>query len=207
MTHRALPVVATILLGGCLVPSPPTMPPPAAMRDPILDQRPVQRVLLLPLVDESGHGPGGAVVSEAVHEEMAKTRRFKVVRPDPNDAAQLASRGPRRNGRIPVSVLVDLGKRYGVDGVLFGAITRYRAYPPPVVGLDLILLDVQTGSVLFSVEDLVDGADRLAANSMDAFYRDEAARGETLFGPEIVRTSPDWFARFAARRVVRVLAP
>lgn len=198
---------AAALLAACAVPPKEKLPAPAAVRDPVLDQRPVQRVLLLPLVDECGHGPGSAVVSDAVHEEIAKTRRFKVVRPDSADSARLAARGPRNNGRIPVTVLVDLGRRYGVDAVLFGALTRYRPYPPPLVGLDLVLLDVQTGSVLFAADDLVDASDRAAANSMDAFYREESARGETLFGPEIVRTSPVWFARFAARRIVRVLAP
>lgn len=178
------------------------LPPPAAFRDGSLDFGGVQRILALPLHDESGAGAAVDVVSATLSEEIMRLGRFGVVRPDASDAQLRPPENPLSSGRIPVASLIDLGRRYGVDAVLFGTVSHYRPYPPPVLGLSLSLVDVQTGKIIWSVSDFLDAGDRRCAVSMQWFYEDEAARGESVYGSEIVGTSPRWFARFASRRVV-----
>ncbi len=181
------------------------LPPPRAFRDASVTSGHVRRVLLLPLWDESDFGSGADVVNTAVLEEMAKLQRFRVVIPSPTDAALNASVGPDGTGRIPVPTIIDLGRRYGVDAVLFGSIVRYRPYDLPLLGMTVSLVDVETGRVLWSAQDFVDSSDVQAARSLDDYYYDVAARSDTVFGREVLRSSPRWFTRFCAQRIVRTL--
>lgn len=211
---RALPLLAAVLcLCACAgmkerlrrLEGSPT-PAPQAYVDPALHER-AQRVLVLPLSDESGQGDASEVVSAAVRDEMLRLRRFELVQPNPSDARLKPERGPKQSGRIDVATLIELGRRYGVDAVLFGAIDHYRAYEPPAVGMSLSLIEVSTGRILWHVRDYLDGADRSTALAMKYFFEDETARNDVLFDRDIMGTSPRWFARFAARRVARTLEP
>lgn len=181
--------------------------PPRAFRDVTVESGHVSRVLALPLVDESSNGPAAAVVTRALIDSLIKLRRFSVVEPDATDAALVPGEGPKRTGRIPVDTIIELGRRYGVDAVLFGTIDRYRPYEPPSLGISATLVDVQTGLILWSATDFVDAADAATATSMRWWFEDQTATGHTVFGPEIMRASPLWFARFAADRLAATLLP
>lgn len=181
------------------------LPPPAAFKDGSLDFGIVRRILALPLTDESGVGSGTEVVSRTLRDEISRLGRFGVVRPNESDSMLKPHDDPQNSGRIPVATIIELGRRYGVDAVLFGTIRHYRPYTPPSLGMSVTLIDVQTGKIVWSVNDFVDGSDRRCATSMKWFFEDETATGETVFGSEIMHTSPQWFARFATRRVVSTL--
>ena len=183
------------------------LPPPRAFKDENLDYGLVHRVLALPLSDESGFGTRSDVVSESLRDELTRLGRFGVVRPTASDAMLKPGDGPHNNGRIPVATMIELGRRYGVDAVLFGSISHYRPYAPPALGMSVSLIDVQTGRILWSVTDFVDGSDQRCAVSMQWYFEDETATDETVFGSELMHTSPRWFARFASHRVARTLLP
>ncbi len=181
------------------------LPPPCAFRDGSIDDGLVRRILALPLADESGQGPGTLVVSDALRDEILKLGRFSVVQPNASDAMLRPAEGPQRTGRIPVRCIIELGRRYGVEAVLFGSVTLYRPYAPQALAITAQLVDVQTGKIVWSVSDFVDGSDAQAVRSMEWYFADQAATGETVFGPEIMNTSPRWFARFAAARIAATL--
>lgn len=183
------------------------LPQPRAFRDGSVDYGFVRRVLALPLSDESGNGAGTEVVSRALRDEIAKLRRFDLVAPSASDAALAQDDGPLQTGRIPVATIIELGRRYHVDAVLFGSITHYRPYQPAALGMSVSLIDVQTGKIVWSVNDLVDSADRAAALAMNNDYFDRSATDQTVFGREIMNASPEWFARFTARRIAGTLVP
>ena len=180
---------------------------PEAFRDPVIENGQVQRILALPLLDETPQGDGSYVVSQALRDEMLKLRMFDVVNASAGDAATQPGRGPKNTGRIDVGTIIDLGRRYGVDAVLFGAIDHYRPYEPPSLGMSLSLVDVETGRIVWHVRDFVDGSDERTSVAMRYFFEDENSIDGTVFGPELISTAPQWFARFAARRVAETLLP
>lgn len=183
------------------------LPAPRAFKDENLDYGLLQRVLALPLVDESGFGTRSDVVSDSLRDELNRLGRFRVVRPSASDSMLKPGDGPHNSGRIPVATMIELGQRYGVDAVLFGTISHYRPYAPPALGMSVSLIDVQTGRILWSVTDFVDGSDQRCAVSMKWYFEDETATDETVFGSELMHTSPRWFARFASQRIARTLLP
>lgn len=183
------------------------IPPPDAYRDPVMGNGAYQRVLALPLLPENGQASSTDVVSSAIRDEMLKLRRFDVVTANPSDSVLKPEQGPKMTGRINVATMIDLGRRYGVDAVLFGAVDHYRVYDPPALGMSLSLVEVETGKILWHVRDFVDAADHDTSLAMRYFYEDEAAESEMVFEYDVMSTAPQWFARFAARRVTATLLP
>ena len=183
------------------------LPPPVAFKDATLDHGLVQRVLALPLSDESGFGTQSFVVSDSMRDELGRLGQFSVVRPSASDAMLKPSDGPHNTGRIPVATIIELGRRYGVDAVLFGTIFHYRPYSPPALGIEVSMVDVQTGRVLWKVRDSVDGSDKRCAVSMEWFFEDEIETDETVFGSDLMHVSPRWFSRFASYRIAQTLVP
>lgn len=185
---------------------PAALEQPDAFRDPLLESGQVQRVLALPLMDETPQGDGSLVISQAVRDELFKLRRFDLVQANPGDAALQPGNGPKQTGRIEVATIIELGRRYGVDAVLFGALDHYRPYDPPAVGMSLSLVDVETGRIIWHVRDFIDGADQRTALAMRYYFEDETARDE-VFESDLMSTAPQWFARFAAQRVANSMVP
>lgn len=183
------------------------IPPPQAYWDQSVFEGEYQRVLALPLLDDSGQAGSTEVVTSAIRDELLKLRRFEVVTPNPSDASLMTEAGPKRTGRIDVGSLVDLGRRYGVDAVLFGAIDHYRAYEPPALGMSLSLVEIGSGRILWHVRDFVDGADHDTALAMRYYFEDQAAERDLVFDHDVMSAAPSWFAHFAARRVARTLEP
>lgn len=183
------------------------LPEPKAFRDASVDFLTFRRVLVVPLLDESGNGAQSELIDATLRDELAKLRRFDVVQPSESDGVWMAGEGPKKSGRIDVGALIQLGQRYNVDAVLFGAIDNYRPYAPPSLGLSMSLVDVQTGKIVWEVRDVVDSADKATAIAMSRFYTFEVAYDQTIMDASIMSASPQWFARFAARRVAKALQP
>ena len=181
------------------------LPAPQSFRDGSIDYGLVRRILALPLVDQSGHGAPARLVSDALGDSIAKLRRFQVVRPRSDDASLKSDSGPIGSGKIPVSTIIELGRRYGVDAVLFGEISQFRPYTPPSLGIGASLIDVHTGKVLWSVTDFVDASDAQTSVSMRLWFEEKAATDDTVYDERLVSTSPRWFARFATDRLASTL--
>ncbi len=203
---------AALAASGCcflngvrFIPDKP-LPEPVAYVDQTVDPAKFRRVLALPLFDESNNGIDSETVSRILRDELSKLHRFEMVQATESDAILRPADTPQRNGRIPIETVVELGRRYGVDAVLFGSITRYRPYAPPALALNVSIVDVETGTLVVAVNDFVDAADAAAAESMHRFFVTEVDTQGTEYGAELMSTSPEWFTRFATRRVARSLA-
>jgi hypothetical protein len=183
----------------------PPLAAPIAWRDISLDGGAIRRVLVLPLADESGTPNQQRAIDDSLRDEVMKLRRFDVVQPDAAHATRLPDQGPKKTGRVDVTTIIELGRHYGVDAVIFGTIDHYRPYSPPSLGISASMIDVQTGKIIWEVRDFVDTSDRNAEVAIHDFFATEAAKEQTVMERELMSVSPIWFSRFAARRIVRTL--
>ena len=174
---------------------------PAYFADP-RDTARVRRVLLLPFVIEGEGDADPAVVTDIFCAELQKTGRFEVfVKPD-DDSCQWCHDYPRRTGRFKVEALIELNKRYGADAVLFGTITRYRAYKPPSLGLSVKMISTHTGNSVWESEVVYDMKDRAAVEDMNHFMASVADTEESCHDYEMTMLSPRRFAGYVCHRVV-----
>lgn len=183
------------------------LPNPVAFRDGSLDGGTIRRLLVLPFADGSSVGAQTDTINAAMRDELIKLRRFDVVRPESSDATSKPEQGPKQTGRISTATIIELGRRYGVDAVVFGTIDHFRPYSPPSLGVSASMVDIQTGKIIWEVRDFLDAADRTCEVAMNQFFDSQMSREQTVMNREIMSASPAWFSRFAAKRIADTLLP
>ena len=120
----------------------------------------VRRIMVLPFRAEAGVQVDREQVRDAFVAELQKLRRFEVVplsteaREDQELDASFA------RGRLSTEALVRLCERYSLDGVFVGAVTSWRPYSPPHLGLRTQLVSVHSGAVVWAVDAIYDSAER-----------------------------------------------
>jgi hypothetical protein len=126
-----------------------------------------QRVAVLPIAAETlGNDlpEGCATLTPILWDQLLKTKKFELVAVDP-----LTLRGgtgqPGWTGleSLPPGFLDFLRREYACDGILFAELTTYHAYAPLAIGWRLKLVDVRTGQVIWSADELFD-ATRLSVS-------------------------------------------
>lgn len=110
-----------------------------------------------------------------------------------------------RRGRVDLDALIETQRRYNADAFLFGAITRYKQYDPPIIGLKLGLLSASSGEALWAAEAVFDAHNPYTRANAQEYFRYSGMKN-VLYGEDLVLMSPRLFARFAAVELVKPLA-
>jgi len=203
---RVLPGAALLLLApSCALFGPKfDKPKPVAayFADP-RDTSLIRRVLVLPfdIADQGDADPD--LVWRIFCLELQKTGRFEVVALPEDDRREWLDNLPRLKGVFPLADLLDFCSRYGVDGVIYGTVTRFRAYKPPCLGLRLGMVSAQTGQVVWETDVLYDMADRRSLQDLRNYVATVATPDESLHKWEMTLLSPRRFAAYVCHRVVQ----
>lgn len=95
----------------------------------------VQRVLLLPFAFETKRDKVVNEVTEAFFIELQKSTKFDVVVPQEFQDILSQQRDVWNRGLIRAETITEAKKRYKVDAIIFGTITQYKPYEPPILGI------------------------------------------------------------------------
>lgn len=117
------------------------------------------------------------------------------------DTRLLTEGATSRRGSVDIGVLIAAKKTYRADYFLFGTITQYKEYDPPVLGLKLRMLSARTGEVVWAAEALYDAHAREVRELAEDYF-DRSGLRNCLYGPGLVFMSPEQFGRFVAAEVV-----
>ncbi|HXQ46898.1 MAG TPA: hypothetical protein VN806_09795, partial [Caulobacteraceae bacterium] len=109
-----------------------------------------------------------------------------------------------QRGRVDVGSLIVAQKAYLADAFLFGTVTQYKPYDPPVLGLKLRMLSARTGDVIWAADALFNAHENDVRILAEHHFQTSGLKGR-LYGPELVLMSPKLFADFVAAQVVRPL--
>lgn len=203
---RASVAALALLLGGCgLFADVPEPKPVNAYRSDERDLAHVRRIMVLPFEAAPGVRVQEGELRGAFLGAMANIQKFEVVPlPDGTDDNRQLYEGLRR-GRIPAPALVELGKRYRVDGVMLGTITNYRAYTPQQLGLRLQLTSLHSGSTVWAAEGHYDANDAGTQSDLQHFAATFLGEEPSMHDWRINLLSPQKFAAFVSHRLVATL--
>ncbi len=175
----------------------------------------VDRVLVLPVLNESQYTRAGDEVRAAFTSEFQRLGRFEVVSA-PDDKALLALQ-IHRGGRFDEGAMLDLARHTSADVIVHVIVTHYSPYPRPRIGLVVQAVGPQEAKVVASVDGLWDTADAALAERCRRFYRQRphprpsfVARNYVVesddgFAAEIALDSPALFQRWVAQEVALAL--
>jgi hypothetical protein len=105
---------------------------------------------------------------------------------------------------VDVESLIVAQKAYLADAFLFGTVTQYKPYDPPVLGLKLRLLSARTGDVIWAAEALFNANERDVRAMAEGYFANSGLK-DRLYGPELIFMSPRLYADFVAAQVMRPL--
>jgi hypothetical protein len=125
--------------------------------------------------------------------------------PAPGDERLAAESALSQRGRVDVQSLIAAQKAYLADAFLFGSVTQYKPYDPPVLGVKLRLLSARTGDLIWAADALFDSHEADVRSLAGRYYENSGLK-DRLYGPELVLMSPALYAGFVASEMVRPLA-
>lgn len=165
----------------------------------------IRRVGILPFTGSDVSTEQALTLREAFHSELSRTARFELVPLDPADLAEIQESDPQRRGWYRPRTIIELSRRYSLDGLLFGTVTQQRFFPPLILSLQAELVSAETGLVLWSSAVHLDGSDARVQDGLRLFYGGAAQDNPGTPGWDVALLSPERFARFAAFQVAQRL--
>lgn len=175
----------------------------------------VNRVVLMPLVNETEHPRAAVEMLNALSAEMQRMGLFEVV-VAPIEPYEQLSRKIRSGGRFDESELVEIARCFRADVIVMGTLSQYRPYQRPCVGLVLQAVSPDTGKVIASVDGLWDSTSHSVASRAQRYYMKNEGPIEKVcdyvqdkidpsYAAELVLDSPSLFRRFVAYEVMAAL--
>lgn len=201
--HACLVAALTgLLLAACGVSTHTVKKPINAYLGDAADRASVRRVMVMPFQLEGSADAEVEQVRDAFVAELQKLRRFEVV-PLPTSAIENATlRESLRSGRLSTDATVRLCERYGLDGILLGTITSWRAYSPPHLAMRTQLLSVHSGAPIWAVDAMYDSGDRSTVSDLRHYMMTQKQDDGSLHGWELRLLAPQQFTQYVANRFV-----
>ena len=202
-------LTGVLTLGGCHMrdhylgePTPDAVTIPVSYRAPTVDGFRVRRVLVLPFRDDTAHPEHANGLQRAFVDALNRRQVFEVVEVDHRALGQDHQREFVLTGEIVKQALMELARAYKADGVLYGSVTRYRAYEPMAVGLRISLVSAGAGDLIWEANGLFDSSDVRVVRDVHHWYDTEVDQSDHLERWRGVLMSPARFGAYACSRIV-----
>ena len=166
----------------------------------------VQRVVLMPLSNQTAYSRVGDELFSNLAAELQKAGRFDVVTATNEDPAARA-RDIFRSGEFNEIELLRIAREYGAQAVVFANVTQYQPYSPPRVGLSLLVVSPAEGIAIASIDGLWDAREKETARLAHAQFNRTKMWPKSLIDTDRAIESPEVFQRFVCEQIASSLIP
>jgi len=165
----------------------------------------LHRVLLLPFTIESQRDKVVDVLTDAFYIELQKSAKFDIVVPQGFQDILSEQKDIWNRGLIRPETIVEAKKRYKVDAIIFGTITQYQPYEPPILGIKIGMFSTISGNIMWSSDAIFDSSEASVIKLVKSYYKSNYQRKQSLYGWKIILLSMKRYAQFAAHYMVDTL--
>lgn len=198
------------LSGGCAHDRPPdamaAVAPFQQYLDPRTDWSAIQRVVLMPLANQTAYPKVSEEMQTNLAAELQRAGRFDIVVATKEEASAKA-RDIFAKGQFDEVELLRIARDYQAQAVLFGQVTQYHPYNPPRVGLSLLMIHPAEGIAIATSDGLWDAREIATANQAKQLYGKSLSWPQSMIGADRVLESPDVFQRFVSQQIAVSLMP
>lgn len=163
----------------------------------------LRRVGVLPPTGNDLDAELARSIAESLATSFAADTAYEIV---PLGAVEMESVGaldPSRTGRVQAPAILELARRSGVDALLAARVVDLRPYEPIRFGLEVDLVAVETGLVVWTAQVRVDTADRRTLEAVEAWQWTTRTGGESERAVDLL--SPRRMGEFAAAQASMLL--
>jgi hypothetical protein len=202
----AISLFLSALCSGCAAPAPQrgTMQQVATYISPAMAEKPPGRIVVVPFASPAYAPEAGRTATASLAMAIQGTLCCDTLLPAEGDERLAAESALWQRGRVDIESLIVAQKAYLADAFLFGTVTQYKPYDPPVLGLKLRMLSARTGDVIWAADALFNAHESDVRALAERYFQNSGLK-DRLYGPELMLMSPKLFADFVAAQVVRPL--
>ena len=164
-----------------------------------------QRIVVAPFLYGHRDERVSREITEAFIIELQKLGRFEIISPY-TVAGQAAAEGELwRDGVVDLPTMVKLRRRLKAEAFVFGTITHYKPYRPPILGVKVSMVSARTGAVVWAAEAVFDASNVATEEHVKAYYDGTSdVEGEHL-GWKVVLLSMRRYAHFVSHQLLSQL--
>ena len=165
----------------------------------------VQRVLLLPLTIESRRDKVVDDVTDAFFIELQRSAKFDIVKAREFQDVLSQQKDVWTRGMIRAETVVEAKKRYKVDAIIFGTITQYQPYEPPVLGIKIGMFSARTGNIMWRADAIFDSSQASVIKLLKSYHKKQYQRKQSLYDWNLILLSMKRYAQFVAYHMIATL--
>jgi hypothetical protein len=194
---KVIPALLAIVLSGCSIYKAPPQVANYYFLDSDKDLASIGRVAIIELTNESSYPQIASEVTEALFHSFQKRQLFGLSIVYLNDPAW-------RSLQLDVSStytleqLLAIRKALKCDAMLIGTITSYQPYPHMSIGLNLKLIDLKDGQLVWALEQIWDSADKTTESHIKSYFKKQLHSDFAPLHERVMLLSPIEFIKFVA---------
>lgn len=165
----------------------------------------LHRVLLLPFTVESQRDKVVDEITEAFYIELQKSAKFEIIVPQGFQDILALQNDIWNRGLIRSETIEEAKRRYKVDALIFGTITQYQPYEPPILGIKIGMFSAISGNIMWSSDAIFDSSDASVVKLVKTYYKEHYKRKQSLYEWKIILLSMKRYAQFVAYHMVDTL--
>jgi hypothetical protein len=195
--------LSATILGGCTIVNPVVPETGHYYINPDADFARISRVVVFEFDNQTEFPASSAELTQAVTDGLQRKNLFSL-RIIPRDS-EVWQDMQLDKPSFTNPELLDIRKRLSADAILIGHLKEYRSYPHLMASLNLKLIDLNTGGVLWGLEQIWDSTDQSVEKRMKMYYRDKMGSEYKPLDWQVLITSPRAFHKFVADEVAQTL--
>ena len=168
----------------------------------------LRKVAVLPLFVEPAQEDGATAqqsMEPVLRTELLKVKRFDLVWVSSDELRQWTGRKEwSAEDKLPPNLLAKLHEQTGCDAVIFSQISRYRPYPPLILGWKLKLIATKAPQILWAVDEIFDAGEPRVSNSARRYEMEHQKGGPVTDFPMIL-SSPERFGHYTVHALLATL--
>jgi hypothetical protein len=173
-------------------------------RNPNKDMSTIGKVALIKLTNESSQPKINSSITLALYEAIQKKQLFSLSIIDEEHPAW-RSLQLDKNTSYSYQQLANIKKTLKCDAIILGTVTEYHPYPHMTIGLNLKLIDLRDGQLVWAVEEIWDTSDKKTEYRIERYYNKNTRSALMPLHKELMATSPIKFQKFVSYEIAETL--
>jgi hypothetical protein len=201
----AVIVTGVVFVLGCSVVQPKAVPPSGHFYlDKTADFSSIGRVIVAELENGNSSPSLGKTLTQALTDGLDKKHLFTVYSVYRLDSEWISLNFDQLKLFTPQD-MANVRKLLKADALIFGTVKRYRSYPQLLVALNLKMIDLRDGHLIWALEDVWDSTDKNIELRIKEFYENQMRTGYEPMNWQIVLNSPNAFYKYVVYEVMETL--
>jgi hypothetical protein len=164
----------------------------------------IKSVCLVELQNKTLYPQISEDITESLHQSLQKKQWFNLSLLKQTDATWEALE-VKPDSAYTLEQLLAARKLLGTDALLMGTVTSYSPYPRMAMGLQLRLVDLRTGQVVWAIQQIWDTADKATQQRIKKYFDQQLRSDFSPIGEQLATLSPINFIKFITYEVTETM--